>query len=94
VVAYRLERGSSLSINSSLRNGQLTGRRGRASKLMPRSRLAWSCWNYLTRTRVDEQGIERANDPQVSLYVKLPPELPPKKLTLRTSPAGHVRKMT
>jgi predicted NAD/FAD-binding protein len=35
--------------------------------LMPRSRLAWSCWNYITRTTVDEQGNMKANDPQVSL---------------------------
>ncbi|KAH9980028.1 hypothetical protein BGW80DRAFT_1272690 [Lactifluus volemus] len=35
--------------------------------LMPRSRLAWSCWNYLTRTSVNEQGVKRVNDPQVSL---------------------------
>jgi len=35
--------------------------------LMPRSRLAWSCWNYMTRTTVDEQGKMKANDPQVSL---------------------------
>ncbi|KAH9999630.1 hypothetical protein BJV74DRAFT_944710 [Russula compacta] len=34
--------------------------------LMPRSRLAWSCWNYITRTTVDEQGISKPNDPQVS----------------------------
>ncbi|KAF8482445.1 amine oxidase [Russula ochroleuca] len=35
--------------------------------LMPRSRLAWSCWNYITRTTVDEKGMKKANDPQVSL---------------------------
>ncbi|KAH9993165.1 hypothetical protein BJV77DRAFT_1067314 [Russula vinacea] len=34
--------------------------------LMPRSRLAWSCWNYITRTTVNEQGMKKANDPQVS----------------------------
>jgi hypothetical protein len=34
---------------------------------MQRSRLAWSCWNYMTRTAVDEQGKMKANDPQVSL---------------------------
>jgi predicted NAD/FAD-binding protein len=38
-----------------------------AYQLMPRSRLAWSCWNYITRTAVDEQGKMKANDPQVSL---------------------------
>ena len=36
-------------------------------QLMPRSRLAWSCWNYITKTTVDEQGKMKANDPQVSL---------------------------
>ena len=36
-------------------------------QLMPRSRLAWSCWNYITKTTVDEQGKTKANDPQVSL---------------------------
>ncbi len=40
---------------------------GWAYQLMPRSRLAWSCWNYITRTAVDEQGKMKANDPQVSL---------------------------
>ena len=40
---------------------------GWAYQLMPRSRLAWSCWNYMTRTAVDEQGEKKANDPQVSL---------------------------
>jgi predicted NAD/FAD-binding protein len=40
---------------------------GWAYQLMPRSRLAWSCWNYITRTTVDEQGKMKANDPQVSL---------------------------
>lgn len=36
-------------------------------QLMPRSRVAWSCWNYITRTTLDEQGAKKANDPQVSL---------------------------
>jgi predicted NAD/FAD-binding protein len=40
---------------------------GWVCQLMPRSRLAWSCWNYITRTTVDEQGKKKANDPQVSL---------------------------
>ncbi|KAI0264008.1 hypothetical protein BC834DRAFT_287048 [Gloeopeniophorella convolvens] len=35
--------------------------------LMPRSRLAWSCWNYLTRSAVDTKGVKQANNPQVSL---------------------------
>jgi predicted NAD/FAD-binding protein len=38
----------------------------RACQLMPRSRLAWSCWNYITRTTLDE-GVKKANNPQVSL---------------------------
>ncbi|KAF7325352.1 Amino-oxidase domain-containing protein [Mycena venus] len=37
--------------------------------LMPRSRLAWSCWNYLTQSVVDAQGDRKANSDQVSLYV-------------------------
>jgi len=36
-------------------------------KLMPRSRLAWSCWNSIMRTTFDENGAVKANDPQVSL---------------------------
>ena len=43
------------------------GADGLAWQLMPRSRLAWSCWNYITRTAVDEQGMKKANDPQLSL---------------------------
>ncbi|KAJ7364847.1 FAD/NAD(P)-binding domain-containing protein [Mycena albidolilacea] len=35
--------------------------------LMPRSRLAWSCWNYLTQSVVDSQGRCKANSDQVSL---------------------------
>ena len=38
-----------------------------AYQLMPRSRRAWSCWNYITRSTVDEQGKTKPNDPQVSL---------------------------
>ena len=40
---------------------------GRAWQLMPRSRLSWSCWNYIMRTAVDDHGMKKANDPQVSL---------------------------
>jgi predicted NAD/FAD-binding protein len=36
---------------------------GWAYQLMPRSRLASSCWNYITRSTVDEQGKMKANDP-------------------------------
>ncbi|KAJ6487216.1 FAD/NAD(P)-binding domain-containing protein [Mycena vitilis] len=35
--------------------------------LMPRSRLAWSCWNYLTQSVPDAQGHRKANSDQVSL---------------------------
>ncbi|KAI0059599.1 FAD/NAD(P)-binding domain-containing protein [Artomyces pyxidatus] len=34
---------------------------------MPRSRLAWSCWNYLTTSGTGPDGTERANSSQVSL---------------------------
>ncbi|KAJ7109078.1 FAD/NAD(P)-binding domain-containing protein [Mycena crocata] len=36
-------------------------------KLMPQSRLAWSCWNYLTRSVLDSQGRRKANADEVSL---------------------------
>ncbi|KAJ6585604.1 FAD/NAD(P)-binding domain-containing protein [Mycena capillaripes] len=36
-------------------------------KLMPRSRLAWSCWNYLTQSVLDTQGHRKTNSDQVSL---------------------------
>ncbi|KAJ6622547.1 FAD/NAD(P)-binding domain-containing protein [Mycena sp. CBHHK59/15] len=36
-------------------------------KLMPKSRLAWSCWNYLTRSVLDSQGRRKANSDEVSL---------------------------
>ncbi|KAL0058257.1 hypothetical protein AAF712_015081 [Marasmius tenuissimus] len=32
-------------------------------ELMPRSRLAWSCWNYLTYSEVDVKGKRKANCP-------------------------------
>ncbi|KAJ7696705.1 FAD/NAD(P)-binding domain-containing protein [Mycena rosella] len=33
-------------------------------KLMPQSRLAWSCWNYLTQSVLDCQGRRKANSDQ------------------------------
>ncbi|KAJ4491291.1 FAD/NAD(P)-binding domain-containing protein [Lentinula edodes] len=36
-------------------------------QLMPKSRSAWSCWNYLTYSEVDEKGVRRANSDKVSL---------------------------
>ncbi|KAF8904243.1 FAD/NAD(P)-binding domain-containing protein [Mucidula mucida] len=36
-------------------------------KLMPKSTLAWSCWNYLTRSTVDASGKRKANNDEVSL---------------------------
>ena len=36
-------------------------------RLMPKSRLAWSCWNYLSSTAVDSRGIHKANIDQVAL---------------------------
>ena len=36
-------------------------------QLMPKKRVAWSCWNYLTTSEVDENGQRRANINQVSL---------------------------
>lgn len=56
----------SLSVGSFAR-GKMGTDGWSACQLMPRSRLAWSCWNYITRTTVDEQGISKPNDPQVSL---------------------------
>lgn len=38
-------------------------------KLMPKSRLAWSCWNYLSSSAVDSRGIYKANIDQVALWV-------------------------
>ncbi|EIN12794.1 FAD/NAD(P)-binding domain-containing protein [Punctularia strigosozonata HHB-11173 SS5] len=35
--------------------------------LMPRRRLAWSCWNYLTESATDENGTSKANNDQVAL---------------------------
>ncbi|KAG7445516.1 FAD/NAD(P)-binding domain-containing protein [Guyanagaster necrorhizus] len=37
------------------------------SKLMPRSNIAWSCWNYLTYSTVDRDGERKANVDQVSI---------------------------
>jgi predicted NAD/FAD-binding protein len=36
-------------------------------RLMPRSRLAWSCWNYLTSSVVNEKGKRKANVDRVAL---------------------------
>ncbi|KAI0754864.1 FAD/NAD(P)-binding domain-containing protein [Daedaleopsis nitida] len=36
-------------------------------RLMPKSRIAWSCWNYLTRSVTDESGNYLPNVNQVSL---------------------------
>ncbi|KAF9820730.1 hypothetical protein IEO21_01173 [Rhodonia placenta] len=44
-------------------------------RLMPKRRVAWSCWNYLTRSTVDKSGNAKANVDQVSLpraYQNLP----------------------
>ena len=35
-------------------------------QLMPTRRLAWSCWNYLTRSAIDENGRRKANVDQVA----------------------------
>ncbi|KAI5123464.1 hypothetical protein M0805_008834 [Coniferiporia weirii] len=35
--------------------------------LMPKCRLAWSCWNYLSSSAVDSRGIYKANIDQVAL---------------------------
>ncbi|KAF9077582.1 hypothetical protein BDP27DRAFT_1311295 [Rhodocollybia butyracea] len=36
-------------------------------QLMPKARSAWSCWNYLTYSQVDENGNRKANHDRVSL---------------------------
>ncbi|KIK69619.1 hypothetical protein GYMLUDRAFT_34001 [Collybiopsis luxurians FD-317 M1] len=36
-------------------------------RLMPKARSAWSCWNYLTYTEVDDDGKQKANVDRVSL---------------------------
>lgn len=36
-------------------------------RLMPKSRLAWSCWNYLTESVTDQAGKYLPNVNQVSL---------------------------
>ncbi|KAJ3731034.1 FAD/NAD(P)-binding domain-containing protein [Lentinula guzmanii] len=36
-------------------------------QLMPKARSAWSCWNYLTYSEVDEKGNRQANRDRVSL---------------------------
>ncbi|KAH9936220.1 FAD/NAD(P)-binding domain-containing protein [Fomitopsis serialis] len=37
------------------------------SALMPKRRVAWSCWNYLTASEKDEGGRKKANVDRVSL---------------------------
>ncbi|KAL0961180.1 hypothetical protein HGRIS_006152 [Hohenbuehelia grisea] len=37
------------------------------TKLMPRSRLAWSCWNYLTSSVLGSDGRRKPNADQVAL---------------------------
>ncbi|KAJ7194229.1 FAD/NAD(P)-binding domain-containing protein [Mycena pura] len=41
------------------------------TNLMPKSRLAWACWNFLTTSVFDAQGRRKANSDQLSLYVHL-----------------------
>ncbi|KIY66960.1 FAD/NAD-binding domain-containing protein [Cylindrobasidium torrendii FP15055 ss-10] len=36
-------------------------------KLMPKSHMAWCCWNYLTQSVYDGNGKRKANNDQVSL---------------------------
>ena len=36
---------------------------------MPKARIAWSCWNYLTKSVTDQAGNYLPNVNQVSLYV-------------------------
>ncbi|KAL1760274.1 hypothetical protein FB107DRAFT_245825 [Schizophyllum commune] len=36
-------------------------------RLMPKSKLAWSCWNYLTTSTVDADGKRLPNEPRISL---------------------------
>ncbi|CAL1712637.1 unnamed protein product [Somion occarium] len=36
-------------------------------RLMPRSRMAWACWNYLTSSAMDDNGRKKANVNQVAL---------------------------
>ncbi len=56
---------------------------------MPKRRVTWACWNYLTRSAIDENsGEKKANVDQVALYVN------PLSHTLRheltPNPAEHV----
>ncbi|KAH8108669.1 FAD/NAD-binding domain-containing protein [Phellopilus nigrolimitatus] len=37
------------------------------TQLMPKSRLAWSCWNYLSSSAVDSRGNLKANIDEVAL---------------------------
>lgn len=36
-------------------------------ELMPKNRAAWSCWNYLTFSDVDDNGVKQGNVNQVAL---------------------------
>ncbi|KAK0468076.1 uncharacterized protein EV420DRAFT_1635337 [Desarmillaria tabescens] len=38
--------------------------------LMPKNREAWSCWNYLAESSVDEYGKTRLNPPRLSIIPK------------------------
>ncbi|TRM60581.1 hypothetical protein BD626DRAFT_407170 [Schizophyllum amplum] len=48
-------------------------------RLMPRSKPAWSCWNYLTSSVVDADGNVLPNEPRISLRHERPPAHPPAK---------------
>ncbi|KAF9220868.1 FAD/NAD(P)-binding domain-containing protein [Gyrodon lividus] len=41
--------------------------------LMPKSRRAWSCWNYLTFSSVDAKGVRTANVDKVAFCLLTPP---------------------
>jgi hypothetical protein len=51
-------------LEGKMRNGALTGEL--TSLCHSRLRVAQSCWNYIARTAVDEQGMKKTNGPQVS----------------------------
>lgn len=36
-------------------------------QLMPKAKKAWSCWNYITKSYVDENGVAKANHDAASL---------------------------
>lgn len=37
------------------------------ASLMPKAKAAWSCWNYLTFSELDDKGVRKANCDKVSL---------------------------